>query len=160
VALIATRWGQRSDEYGRSVFFELRWRPPMSSPDSPPARVSRYAHPIQRPPREHRILAPAEQPARVKRPLSPQSWSVVIDGQLLRELRRRRGLSQEKLFAESGISLATIARLERERWPVCRGRTARRLAAALHADPASLLAPDPAEAPAPPAAGQDAAQAV
>jgi anti-sigma regulatory factor (Ser/Thr protein kinase) len=25
VALIAHRWGQRGDEYGRTVFFELRW---------------------------------------------------------------------------------------------------------------------------------------
>jgi anti-sigma regulatory factor (Ser/Thr protein kinase) len=25
VALIASRWGQCGDEYGRSVFFELRW---------------------------------------------------------------------------------------------------------------------------------------
>jgi DNA-binding XRE family transcriptional regulator len=149
VALVATRWGQWSDEYGRSVFFELGWSPPVSSPDSPPAKVSRYAHAVQRPSREHRFAAVSEQPTHVKRPLSPQSWSVVIDGQLLRELRRRRGLSQEKLFAESGISLTTIARLERQRWPVCRGRTARRLAAALDADPVSLLAPDPAEPPAP-----------
>jgi anti-sigma regulatory factor (Ser/Thr protein kinase) len=28
VALIAHRWGQRGDEYGRTVFFELRWAPP------------------------------------------------------------------------------------------------------------------------------------
>jgi hypothetical protein len=27
VALIAHRWGQRGDEYGRAVFFELRWNP-------------------------------------------------------------------------------------------------------------------------------------
>jgi serine/threonine-protein kinase RsbW len=28
VALIASRWGQCGDEYGRSVFFELRWDKP------------------------------------------------------------------------------------------------------------------------------------
>jgi anti-sigma regulatory factor (Ser/Thr protein kinase) len=28
VALIASRWGQCGDEYGRSVFFELRWGRP------------------------------------------------------------------------------------------------------------------------------------
>jgi anti-sigma regulatory factor (Ser/Thr protein kinase) len=28
VALIASRWGQCGDEYGRSVFFELRWSQP------------------------------------------------------------------------------------------------------------------------------------
>jgi hypothetical protein len=28
VALIASRWGQCGDEYGRSVFFELRWDRP------------------------------------------------------------------------------------------------------------------------------------
>jgi anti-sigma regulatory factor (Ser/Thr protein kinase)/DNA-binding XRE family transcriptional regulator len=159
VALIAARWGQRSDEYGRSVFFELRWRAPATSPDSPPARVSRYAHPVQRPPRERRVMT-GDPPPRARRPLSPQSWSVIIDGQLLRELRRRKGLSQEKLFAESGISLTTITRLEGQRWPVCRGRTARRLAAALGTDPVTLLAPDPAEAPTPPPAGPDAARAV
>ena len=27
VALISHRWGQGGDEYGRSVFFELRWSP-------------------------------------------------------------------------------------------------------------------------------------
>jgi len=27
VACIAHRWGQRGDEYGRSVYFELRWKP-------------------------------------------------------------------------------------------------------------------------------------
>lgn len=27
VALIANRWGQCGDEFGRSVFFELRWGP-------------------------------------------------------------------------------------------------------------------------------------
>jgi hypothetical protein len=28
VALLAHRWGQRGDEYGRTVFFELRWDHP------------------------------------------------------------------------------------------------------------------------------------
>jgi serine/threonine-protein kinase RsbW len=28
VALLATRWGQHGDEYGRSVFFELHWDKP------------------------------------------------------------------------------------------------------------------------------------
>jgi len=28
VALIASRWGQCGDEYGRSVYFELRWDKP------------------------------------------------------------------------------------------------------------------------------------
>jgi len=30
VACIAHRWGQRGDEYGRSVYFELRWNPPAN----------------------------------------------------------------------------------------------------------------------------------
>jgi anti-sigma regulatory factor (Ser/Thr protein kinase) len=28
VGLVAHRWGQCGDEYGRSVFFELRWKSP------------------------------------------------------------------------------------------------------------------------------------
>jgi anti-sigma regulatory factor (Ser/Thr protein kinase) len=27
VAVVADRWGQRGNEYGRSVYFELRWNP-------------------------------------------------------------------------------------------------------------------------------------
>jgi anti-sigma regulatory factor (Ser/Thr protein kinase) len=32
VQLIASRWGQHGDEYGRSVFFELRWNGTTPSP--------------------------------------------------------------------------------------------------------------------------------
>ena len=31
VRLIAHRWGQNGDEYGRRVFFELRWNPPHTT---------------------------------------------------------------------------------------------------------------------------------
>jgi Histidine kinase-like ATPase domain len=35
VALIASRWGQGGDEYGRSVFFELHWKRPVNSHEMP-----------------------------------------------------------------------------------------------------------------------------
>ncbi len=40
------------------------------------------------------------------------SWTTVLDGTRLRELRRARGLSQEALADRAGISLATVARLD------------------------------------------------
>jgi serine/threonine-protein kinase RsbW len=38
VHLIAYRWGQNGDEYGRSVFFELRWNAPRAAGPSPASR--------------------------------------------------------------------------------------------------------------------------
>ena len=35
VACLARRWGQRGDEYGRCVYFELRWDPPGRHPGPP-----------------------------------------------------------------------------------------------------------------------------
>jgi Histidine kinase-like ATPase domain len=35
VDLIASRWGQNGDEYGRSVFFELRWNCPRMTRRQP-----------------------------------------------------------------------------------------------------------------------------
>ncbi|MGI8448217.1 MAG: helix-turn-helix domain-containing protein [Streptosporangiaceae bacterium] len=142
VALVATRWGQSSDEFGHSVFFELSWQPAPGTPETPPVRLSRLAHPIQRPPRQPQAEEVPRPRTRASRLVSPQEWSVVIDGQQLRALRRRRGMSQDRLCSESGVSVDTIARLERARWPVCRGRTAGRLADALGVDSESLQAPD------------------
>jgi DNA-binding XRE family transcriptional regulator len=80
---------------------------------------------------------------------TPQ-WMSVLDGQRLRQARRRHGLSQAQLAYLAGLSPATIARLEREPRPRCRARTQARLAAALGQQPASLspavitVAPGPA----------------
>ena len=72
------------------------------------------------------------------RPVQP--WIIAVDGQKLRELRRQRGLSQERLADHAGISLATVARLERQFLPTCRARTLARLAAALDELPATIIA--------------------
>ena len=63
-----------------------------------------------------------------------RSWTTVLNGRRLRELRREHGLSQEALADRAGISLATVARLERQSRAACRGRTLARLAAALDED--------------------------
>ena len=60
-----------------------------------------------------------------------RQWMTQIDGQQLRRLRRQVGLSQVELATRAGISMATVARLERKVRATCRGRTMARLAAAL-----------------------------
>lgn len=42
----------------------------------------------------------------------PQTF--VLDGHQLRRLRQQRGLSQEKLADQAGISMTTVVRLERK----------------------------------------------
>jgi DNA-binding XRE family transcriptional regulator len=61
----------------------------------------------------------------------------VLDGQRLRQLRRQHGLSQQDLADQAGISLTTVARLERQPRTPCRGRTLARLAAVLGEHPAT-----------------------
>lgn len=103
-----------------------------------------------------RVLTPPASAAGA-RPGRPQT--TVLDGQRLREVRRQRGLSQERLAHQAGMSPATVARLERQRRPRCRHRTLARLATALDVDPAAItpvlgVAPDPAgPGPRPAAAG-------
>jgi DNA-binding Xre family transcriptional regulator len=69
-------------------------------------------------------------------------WMVIVDGQLLRQLRRQRGLSQEMLADRAGISTATVGRLERCDRPSCRGRTLARLAVVLGEQPAAIIPTD------------------
>jgi transcriptional regulator with XRE-family HTH domain len=71
----------------------------------------------------------------------PRPWTTVLDGQRLRKLRRQQGLSQERLADRAGISLTTVARLERQPCPPCRTRTLGRLAAALGEPAASITRP-------------------
>ena len=82
-----------------------------------------------------------------------RSWTTVLDGKRLRQLRRAHGLSQEQLADRARISLTTVARLERQPQASCRGRTLARLAAALDEQPAAISPPSPAggtQAPPPP----------
>ena len=44
--------------------------------------------------------------AAITRPAQPQTF--ILDGQRLRQLRRQRGLSQEELADQAGVSLTTV----------------------------------------------------
>ena len=67
-------------------------------------------------------------------------WTVVLNGDTLRRIRHKSGLTQEQLAAKAGLSPATVARLERTPRSSCRSRTLARLAAALGEVPATLTA--------------------
>jgi DNA-binding XRE family transcriptional regulator len=69
---------------------------------------------------------------------SAQRWTTVLDGERLRQLRQQHGLTQEKLADLAGISLTTMARLERQDRSPCRSWTLGRLAAALNETPAAI----------------------
>jgi DNA-binding XRE family transcriptional regulator len=71
----------------------------------------------------------------IARRAQPQTF--ILDGQRLRQLRRQRGLSQEELADQAGVSLTTVARLERQSCASCRGWTLGRLAQALGEHPAT-----------------------
>jgi DNA-binding XRE family transcriptional regulator len=74
----------------------------------------------------------AEADTQSSRPVPPHTF--VLDGHRLRQLRRQRGLSQAELADQAGISLTTVARLERQFYAPCRGWTLGRLARALGED--------------------------
>jgi DNA-binding XRE family transcriptional regulator len=96
-------------------------------------------HPVNMPPRH-----PAESPEGdaaggvMSRQGSAQRWTTVLDGERLRRLRQQHRLSQEKLADLAGISLTTMARLERQDRSPCRSWTLGRLAAALNETPAAI----------------------
>ena len=77
-------------------------------------------------------------------PTSPggteQCWTAVLNGDTLRRLRHKSGLTQERLAAKAGLSPTTVARLERTPRSTCRSRTLARLAAAVGELPATLTA--------------------
>jgi transcriptional regulator with XRE-family HTH domain len=43
-----------------------------------------------------------------------QRWTTIANGQRIRELRRQCGLAQAELAGLAGVSLDTVARLERQ----------------------------------------------
>jgi DNA-binding Xre family transcriptional regulator len=73
------------------------------------------------------------------KPAPPHTF--MLNGHLLRQLRRQRGLSQEDLADQAGISLTTVARLERQLRAPCRGWTLGRLAKAVGQDPTTMTLP-------------------
>ena len=68
---------------------------------------------------------------------TPRSWTTTVDGTRLRQARRDHDLSRAELAGTAGISVTTLARLERQPRTRCRGRTLARLALALGEDPTS-----------------------
>jgi DNA-binding XRE family transcriptional regulator len=66
------------------------------------------------------------------------SWTTVIDGRRLQQLRRQHGLCQEGLAYQAGISPQTMSRLERQARASCRTRTLGRLARALDEPPDAI----------------------
>ena len=81
--------------------------------------------------------------AAITRPAQPQTF--ILDGPRLRQLRRQRGLSQEELADQAGVSLTTVARLERQSCASCRGWTLGRLARALGEHPATTTLRPPGD---------------
>jgi transcriptional regulator with XRE-family HTH domain len=65
-----------------------------------------------------------------------QRWTIIANGQRIRELRHQCGLAQAGL---AGVSLDTVARLERQHRTTCRTRTLARIAAALGEPPATMV---------------------
>lgn len=59
-------------------------------------------------------------------------------GEKVREIRKRRMLTQDELGKRSGVGVTTIVRIERNQVEP-QGRTIRRLADALGVEPADLL---------------------
>jgi DNA-binding XRE family transcriptional regulator len=96
-------------------------------------------HPVNMPPKR---LAEGVQGDAAGREMSQQGsaqrWTAVLDGERLRQLRQQHGLSQEKLADLAGMSLSTVARLERQDRSPCRSWTLGRLAAALNETPAAI----------------------
>ena len=96
-------------------------------------------HPVNMPPRGPAEGAEGDAAGReMGQQMSAQRWTTVLDGELLRQLRQQHGLSQEKLADLAGISLTTMARLERQHRSPCRSWTLGRLAAALNETPAAI----------------------
>ncbi len=82
----------------------------------------------------------------------PRPWLAVIEGALLRKLRREAGLSQARLAERADVSVNVVARLEGLDEGRCRPPTGVRLAQALGVDTVALVrelvhAPGPQMAP-------------
>jgi transcriptional regulator with XRE-family HTH domain len=79
---------------------------------------------------------------RASHTLPANRWTTLVDGQHLRNSRNQHGLTRDQLASKTGISVTTIARLERHPRSPCRSRTLARLAAALGEQPTALT-PEP-----------------
>jgi DNA-binding XRE family transcriptional regulator len=77
---------------------------------------------------------------RLRGRLEAQQWTTAIDSRRLRALRLERGMSQGSLADRAGVSVTTVARLERHPLPLCHFRTRSRLAKALGEHPYAITA--------------------
>jgi DNA-binding Xre family transcriptional regulator len=77
----------------------------------------------------------------------PEDWRIVpVDGRRLRQMRARRGLSQERLAYKTDLGISTIRRLECDPRSACRAWTLDLIASALETKPANLAPPIPVAA--------------
>ena len=99
----------------------------------------RWLAAAHRSPEAAAIAAPAADPA------GQATRMIVVNGPQLLGLRRARGLSRERLAWDAGVSITTLARLEREARPQCRGRTLAVLAEVLGENPRALVSAAPGD---------------
>jgi DNA-binding XRE family transcriptional regulator len=118
---LATDWGIDGDYRARTTWALLPWTLGGSHPGRPsvhpgsPAALIMHATTIRR-----------------------TQWSAIIDGRQLGHLRALHGLTRQQLACHAGLSLATLARLERQDTARCHPRTTARLAIALTEHPAAF----------------------
>ena len=65
--------------------------------------------------------------------------NVKVNGEKLREIRRRKAMERTDLSERSGVHWTTIARIELGRTPTTRASTARKIADALAVDPQEFV---------------------
>ena len=103
------------------------------------SRAECIVHPVNMPPKRPAEDAHGDVAGReMSKQGSAQRWTTVVDGERLKQLRQQHRLSQEKLADLAGISLTTMARLERQDRSPCRSWTLGRLATALNETPAAM----------------------
>jgi serine/threonine-protein kinase RsbW len=124
---LASDWGITGDYRGRTVWARLGWPHDPASQPAPDASATPATA----------TLTARDNTAKAD-PLA--WWTAVVDGDRLRELRCQRGLSEEELADQAGVSLSTVTRLERDQRPACRSWTLAQLAIALSEHPSAITA--------------------
>jgi hypothetical protein len=104
-------------------------------------RVSRDGKGVVRwlPGQSQAAASVATQPAEPHPPIR----MIAVDGHRLLGMRRARGLSPERLAWDAGVSITTLARLERQPRPRCLSRTLALLAEVLGENPRALVSAAP-----------------
>jgi serine/threonine-protein kinase RsbW len=120
----AANWGITGDYRTRTTWAQVNWAPCTSI----------YAHPVQ-PPAGTTPAALITQATITRR---RGQHTAILHGPRLRDLRRLHNLTQKQLAQATGLSTATISRLETRPAPPCRTRTLARLAIALGEHPAAF----------------------